>query len=463
VTIDERLASYVRDQWPDLVEYAATQGGDAAGAPEIALSALTSVASRWRRVRGSDDLDAAVRAAVSRIGRQQREREGGADYQIMQVGTIDPAEAAPADVLRSGEPVIDPLPALARRVRRVRGRRLAGSAAGVAVVVVAVVLVVSSTGSDRHPRRRAQRPVVEAAPIAIPHALAAEPSSVAVGGGYLWTLELHPSSGRPGSTIVRRDLVSGRPEASYQVPGEDFGLAYGLGKVWAWGVNDTRRNESAVSSLDPTTGAVHAVRLDKGEVIAGAAFTAEAGWFTEPKQNRVLLVAPDSHGLTVRVGLPGARNVAPVSATSVVVSGTFGVMHELPANVLVQSGSPFLTYLSSTASYGVWIGHDNQLYYRTGIDDAPSVAVRLPLDVGLVTGDPATGVYVATRSNDPQHYDPYLVYYSPTALRAPRPRPTARLDGRVEVESMVSGQAGGIVFVTTSGAIESWNPSAVSQ
>ena len=63
--------------------------------------------------------------------------------------------------------------------------------------------------------------------------------------------------------------------------------------------------------------------------------------------------------------------------------------------------------------------------YQTAIDAAPTLTLRLPLNVGAVVGDPADGVYIATRSENPRHYDPYLIYYSPAALTAAHPRPTA--------------------------------------
>jgi hypothetical protein len=54
------------------------------------------------------------------------------------------------------------------------------------------------------------------------------------------------------------------------------------------------------------------------------------------------------------------------------------------------------------------------------------------------------------------------VYYSPQSLREADPQPTARLDGRVRVESMAAGRHGGLVFVTTEGQIEAWNPAVVT-
>jgi hypothetical protein len=467
VAIDEQLAAYVREQWAVLVGDAKARcaGADDAEAHELVLGALTRVALRWRFADRDADLDGVVRRGLLRACRdrdKRRLRDGGRDIQLMEVGVADRA----AETTLSAAPLpqlspINPLAVLARRVSRLRRRRLVAASAGAAAVVAAAVTLVLSGSGGGHPHRKVVRAVAVPAPIAFPRASAAYPTGVAQGGGYLWTLELHPSSSRPGTTIVRRNLVTGRQEVSYQMPGEDFGIAYGLGRVWAWGVDDSRPHVSAVSSLDPKTSAVHAVRMGKGGMIASAAFTGDYGWFTQPEQNRVLLVAPRADGTMVTVEVAGARNVASVSATSVVVSGTSGVIQELPANLLVEPGAAFPTLLSSTPSYGVWIGHDNRLGYQSDISAPPSVQLGLPLSAGVVAGDPAHGVYVATRSDDPLHYDPYLLYYSPAALKAPRPRSTARLDGREQVESMVSGQNGGIVFVTTDGSIESWNPSSV--
>lgn len=457
-----------RAQWPRLVAEAKTlcPGAADADASELVLGALTQVALRPRLVRAEDDLDgvigqALLRTCMQREKQQLRER-GAGDIQLMDVGFLDrPVEPAPSEPPLPQLSAADAVAVLADRIGRRRRRRRAVGSVGAAAVVAAVAALGLSGSGGGHPHQKVARAVASAAPIALPYAPSAVTSGVAAGGGYLWTLEQHPSSERRGSTIVRRNLVTGRPEASYRVPGEDFGIGYGLGRVWAWGVDDFRRNASEVISLDPTTAAVHALRVDHTEAIAGAAFTADYGWFTEPERNLVLQLASRASGAMATKEVPGARNVASVSATSVVVSGTFGFTYQLPAKHLVEPSAAFSTLLSSTPSYGIWIGHDNLLAYQPDLTAPSSVHLRLPLAAGLVTGDPAAGVYVATRSNDPQHYNPYLIYYSPAALKALQPRPTVRLDGHVRVESMVPGQNGGIVFVTSAGAIESWNPTAV--
>jgi RNA polymerase sigma-70 factor (sigma-E family) len=64
--VDDRLADYVRGQWPALVRYATLLCGDASEAEEIVQSTLTRVALRWRFVEGKDNPDGYVRRALVR-------------------------------------------------------------------------------------------------------------------------------------------------------------------------------------------------------------------------------------------------------------------------------------------------------------------------------------------------------------------------------------------------------------
>jgi hypothetical protein len=299
-------------------------------------------------------------------------------------------------------------------------------------------------------------------PVALPGSPESRPTAVAAGGGHLWTIELHPSGRRPQTTVVERDPATGRQQATYRVPGEDFGVAYALKRVWVWGVESGIRNASVITELDPANGAP-VTRALNTDVIEAAGFTAHRAWFTEDDLARVVAVTPGGRSRAFRLRLPDANHLATAGPGSVVASGNSTAMQQLPSGRPVAAGSTPPTLLASTPTFGLWIGAGTSLSYRPALFGPTILSLQLPLRAALVMGDPSHGVYVATSSNDPQHFDPYLVYYSPRSLRAPDPQPSARLDGRVRVESMAAGPHGGVVFVTTGGQIDAWNPAVVLQ
>jgi hypothetical protein len=298
-----------------------------------------------------------------------------------------------------------------------------------------------------------------APPRLLAHAASAHPSGVVAGAGSLWTIELHPSGRRAVTVVERRDVASGRVERSYRVPGEDFGIAYGLGRVWTWGAGVSRQPSSDVSSINPANSTVRTVTIGSGQV-GDVAFAAGRAWFTQAARNRVVALAPGLNRGKASYRANGATDVAAYGPNSVVVLGSGGALLELPIGVTINHNDPSLTFLSATAQYGVWIGHGGQLTYSPAIDSPLTVSLRLSLRVALVVGDPQTGVYVVTTSMNPLHYDPYLVYYSPAALLARRPRPTTTLSGLVKVDSLTADPQGGVDFVTTEGVIARWNPAA---
>lgn len=371
-------------------------------------------------------------------------------------------EAELRRALREAPPMTvttDPLPALARRTSRLRRHRALIVPAAAVVVVLAVVLTLLNGSSPVvGTTTKAAAATAPAPPVSLSRLASANPSGVVTGAGFLWTVELHPSARHAGTTIERRDLRTGRPLQSYRVPGEDFGIGYGLGRIWAWGADDARPLLNEVSTLDPASGRVTSVGVGTGSIQA-VAFTSRGAWFTQPQRNRVVVLTANLR--TGRGVFPadGARDIGTLATDSVVALDSAGAVLELPREVTINRNDLTLTLLSSTPSHGVWIGHGNDLSYQPTINSPLTVSLRLPLEAAHVVGDPATGVYVATESSNPQDASPYLVYYSPQSLRAAHPRPVARLDGDVEVQSMTAGVNGALVFVATDGSVIAWNPS----
>jgi RNA polymerase sigma-70 factor (sigma-E family) len=101
--VDERLADYVRGQWPALVRYATLVCGDASEAEEIVQSTLTRVAVRWRFVQDKDNPDGYVRRALVRacIDSGKRRRREPAIERLPEAGVPDQSgRVADSDAVR---------------------------------------------------------------------------------------------------------------------------------------------------------------------------------------------------------------------------------------------------------------------------------------------------------------------------------------------------------------------------
>lgn len=466
--MDERLAAYVDAQWTDLVDYAqdlciSAGGADDAEAQDLVLSTLTRVAGRWWVVPDRDHPDAYVRRKVELACLDRdRKRVPHQRFQLMEVGAADSAtSAASRDAVAAAGgaatryPASEAVAILERRTRRVRRTRLS---AAVAVIVLVGVGAASLNGSGGAPARRPAPLRVLAVPsIAFPQNPMDFASGVTAGDGAIWTIESRAATSGSRSFVVERDPVSGRVEERYGVPEADDHIAFGLGRVWAW--HDNTDFPRTIATVDGR-GDVASLRSRAAIAVHDATFTSDAAWFTEPAVNSVVRFVHGVLGDPQSLPSAGARFAVPASASSVLVAGPTGRLRVLPGDRVVDSSTGPPTLLSPAPAYGIWIGHGRRLTYQSSVHAAPTVSLTLPLRVGAVLGDPAHGVYVATRSEDPLNYDPYLVYYSPSALRAPNPQPTDRLDGLLQAEGMVANPAGGIVFVTNQGTVDAWDPGA---
>jgi hypothetical protein len=142
----------------------------------------------------------------------------------------------------------------------------------------------------------------------------------------------------------------------------------------------------------------------------------------------------------------------------VVVSGTTGLLHKLPTNVVLGTPSSSLTKLAPAPANGVWIAHGRLLTYQPAINAPLTTTLHLPYPASGVMGDPDHGVYVAMAGSKPPLDAPYLAYFSPRALRAAQPKPTAELNGHIGVSSMAPRPDGSVVFVTFDGGVWAWTP-----
>jgi hypothetical protein len=452
--VDERLVAYVRAQWAELVGYATElcAHADLAEVQELVLATLARVSRRWRFVPDKDNPDVYVRQRLIRacVDRDKKREADSATYQVMDVGRADAPVRTPV-----GLSADEAIAVLARRVRRAHRSRLV--AAGVAVVLVGVVVVVGVAGSGGTPLRRVPTPRHQVVRLlSFPQELTDFAGGVTAGGGYIWTIESRATKHGSRSFVVQRDPVSGRVIARYAVPEPDDHIAYGFGKAWAWHDNDDFPTTS-IATVD-LSGEIASSRTTPPIAIQDATFTANAAWFTEPKVNSVLLFSHGVLGAASTVSVSRPKFVVPLSSRSVLVGGGSNTLLALPSHrTYPLSGGP-PTLLAPAPSYGFWVAHGRQMYYQSAISASHKLVLTMPLAIGAIIGGPATGVFVALRSDDPLNHDPYLVYYSPAALAQAHPVPTAHLDGLAQAEGMVADPAGGIVFVTNEGTVEAWRP-----
>jgi prepilin-type processing-associated H-X9-DG protein len=415
-------------------------------------------AADGQRPRHGDDLGA---TGSDEAGRRT---EG-----LLRAAISEVPECSPAPEI----PVVE----LDRRVRRRWQRRVAvATAVAVAVGVAAMWTLTrppgaASTGAGHHLRepRFASNPgsidrsavarlEASAGAVLLPEPPTNYASAVTAGGGFLWTIEIHATRHGSRSVVVKRNPRSGTIVARISVPASDDDIAFGLGHVWTW----STRSDSATTAMaviDPASGDVEQSRTTPPVAIANAAFADGHAWFTEPAAGAVEVIAGARLGSAVREKIDGARFVVPFDSHHVLVAGQGGELHELPGDVLVDPDQTGLTLLSTAPDYGIWLAGGNRIVYLPNDSSSPSVSLTLPHPVGSVTGDPAHGVYIALKSKNPAHNDPYLVYYSPTELAtATDPLPSATLDGFEQAEGMVANPTGGVVFVSNEGAIDSWDP-----
>jgi hypothetical protein len=466
--VDGRFLGYVLGEWAELFAYARElcPDADVAETQELVLATLTRVGGRWRFVAGKDDLDSYVRGLLVRacVSRNERTTKESGDVLLMDVGFVGvPVAVAKASPTEMSPP--DAVAVLTRRVGRVRRVRLI-AAAGVVVVVAALALTLPGSGGS--PRTggtkaaAAKHRVARVAPrlVAFPQPLTDFAGGVTSGGGFIWTIENRDTRRGSRSYVVQRNPQSGVVVGRYVVPEADDHIGFGFGKAWTWHNNDDFPN-TAIATIGET-GSIETFTSTPPIAIDDMTFTAHDAWLTEPKINRVVRLTNGVLGADNESVVRGAKFVVPLGPSSVLVAGRTGTLHELPSGLPILAGKTAPTLLDPAPSYGFWLGFGRRVAYLSTVGGPENIRLTLPLAVAKVVGDPADGVYIALQSDDPLNHDPYLVYYSPTALEANHPQPTAHLDGLAQAEDLVVDPAGGVVFVTNEGTVEAWRPAGLA-
>jgi hypothetical protein len=472
--MDERLAAYVGTQWDELVDHARDRcaSSDATGdalAQDLVLSTLTTCAVRWRMVRDHDQPDNYVRRQLARACKARDRRQVPQEkFQMMQVGVVNDAPAGTSDdtstppaTSRSARITASEAVAIVdQRTRRVhRSLQVMGA---VAVVAVAAIWAsdLSGSGSSK-PQVAAAGHVRSVSLVAFPELPTHFASDVTTGLGAIWTIESRGAATDAQAVIVERDPVSGQVVARYAAPKTDDRIAFGFRKIWVWHDSANYPSKTTIATVD-TVGDVTSFRTRPATAITSATFTNRAAWFVEPATQTLIrfpggvLVDPQ------RTRSRRARFIVPLSKRSVLIAEADGTLRELPGDREIAPSTTPPTLLSPAPAYGIWTGHGDRVSFQRSVNAKPSVTITLPLRVAAVVGTPTHGVFVATTSNNPLHYDPYLAYYAPTALDHANPQPTAQLNGLVQAEHLVASPAGGIVFVTNKGTVYAWNPAVRS-
>jgi hypothetical protein len=464
--VDEGFSGYVRGEWAALVSTARglCPGVGLEESRELVLSALTRVGVRWRAVADKGHPDADVRRELARVCAKRSEAlERRPEIQVMEVGLARAPRVEPAD--RPAEPAQEvgadeALEVLRGRIARGRQRRMVGaSAAGMTVVVVVVAASLALTGSGgapHHGHKRLNTTTVRQLR-AFPNPPLDFANGITAGGGYIWTIE--NQSTKPGSIsyVFRRDPVTGRILSRYRVPEQDDHITFGLGRVWVWHDNDDFAT-TAIATIGET-GDIDIEKSTPPIAIQSVAFTADAAWFTEPAVSSLLKLRAGILGAAVTSTITGPRFVVPVGASAVLVSGPSAAAHVLPGGHRIDLGGRSApTLVSSAPQYGFWVAHGRRVSYYPTVSMRPSLTLTLPLRVGAVIGDPRHGVYVALRTDKPPVNNPYLVYYSPAQLASGDLAPTESLHGLLAAEGIVANPAGGVVFVTNDGTVDTWRP-----
>lgn len=382
----------------------------------------------------------------------------------------------------------DPLDDLSRRVGRARRQLAAAAVIAVAVLVAAIVIPLALLGSATGRNVPAHQTHVRSVPFA-PWP-AGSVGQLAAGGGSIWTLRTtQRPSHQPQTVLQRRDPRTGRVDATYPVRHATGGqISYGLGKVWVWAYGDGGAGGGIfldqLTVLNPQTGQVvssplggerpnnsHPYDFYTASALAVAG-TTMVGVQTDqvPDQS----AAPVNNN-RVRGFVANNRFAASVGGRSVLGAesllsgdgallflGEKGVVAQYPASAgWPQSGPSEPVRLTgfplTAAAQGFWAVRGDRLLHEDLTGRLISPSVKLPLEHiapfrnGLppvqATVDTAGGLYVTVAYSSRAGT---LFYYSPAALRAAQPTPSALHFGP-EFTQIVADPAGGVVVAANGG------------
>jgi hypothetical protein len=379
----------------------------------------------------------------------------------------DLLRTALADAPTPPTATLDPLADINRRVGRARLRLGAVAMSVVAVLVAAIVVPIAMLGG--------RGSTVAGGPTEVPVTAWSSlgVTSVATGGGTVWTVVERFRNHGSVEVLQHRDPSTGAVIGRTRLPAPLHFVTYGLNEVWVWGGGDGAYPNGRMAEVSPDGTVRSNVSLGYGKgLITWASATGQAMAFAGRQgygvreNGGVVATFQPGHPESARqdhVAIKGAQRllthgpaVYVIGRHRVVFVGTYSPMRHrlIPMKGLSESslGLP----LAETPD-GFWSWVDGGLVRKTVLGAQIGATVAVPGQPTAAVVDPQGGLYLAFASQ--QHAAAGLMYYSPAALRADAPRPTAVHHGR-GVFNLALDPAGGVVV--QGHGIGRWDPSTLT-
>jgi hypothetical protein len=299
-------------------------------------------------------------------------------------------------------------------------------------------------------------------------------TTVASGAGDVWTIGQAYSHGHQHTYVFRRDAATGRKLRSYRVPASESEIGFGLGDVWSWGGGSEVEGtgDGRLTVLTPSTGARTSVSLGANGGFGQLVFAGNLGFATQSDGRVIAFHRGDPSAATAAVvRVPGARRLAGLGGTLYVGSADhllrqYAAAYGWPPT---GSGEPVALHgvpLAEAEPDGFWLQIGGELVHEAADGRQVDASLVLPpgsakpaARPGEVSGaiEAGGGLYVGL-INSSGHADD-LLYYSPAALAALHPQPTAVHHG-LQNFSIALDPAGGVI-ATGQNEFGRWDPAGV--
>ncbi|MBV9872853.1 MAG: hypothetical protein JO214_19735 [Frankiaceae bacterium] len=136
-------------------------------------------------------------------------------------------------------------------------------------------------------------------------------NAVVTGGGYVWTLRpaghyRHhlAANGAADGLITKRDARTLAPIHTYRVAGPVDFMAYGAGRVWAWGGGDGAYPHAYLRVLRPSDGSVINQRIAGHRPLSDIKFQGGSGWLLEELPSAVVPASVHAGRLVLGTEVP---------------------------------------------------------------------------------------------------------------------------------------------------------------
>jgi hypothetical protein len=308
-------------------------------------------------------------------------------------------------------------------------------------------------------------------------------TSIASGGGFVWTIDTSDPKRGFHNFIQRRDPSTGKVLDTYRIANVEDQIVYGSGSAWTFGGGSQAEGsgDALVGVFGPTS-TVSSANFGPNGAIGGIVFAGGNGYALQatfdslppPFGGKDVVVAygdgDPTSAYTGGKSFPGARRLLAGRGTLFVIGrdreiaqypADQGWPPVRPSEPIKARGLPI-----ALTAHGFWVMLHGNLVQEDANGKQIGSAIVLPPSspkVGAAAGevhdtamDKAGGLYVglfnrSTRADD-------LLYYSAAALHEANPTPTAIHRGLQEL-GMAADPAGGVVVNDESG-FGRWNPAA---